>query len=55
VKVSVAKDSLGFVYPTPSWQTMALKGMTANDFQVDTVSFYVGKRVVEGAGALTNH
>jgi hypothetical protein len=55
VKVTVAKDSLGFVHPTPSWQTMVLKGMTANDFHVDTVSFYVGTRVVEGAGALTNH
>ena len=42
VKVSVAKDSLAFVYPTTSWQTMELKGMTANDFHVDTVSFLCG-------------
>jgi hypothetical protein len=51
----VAKDSLAFVYPTTSWQTMELKGMTANDFHVDTVSFYVGTRVVERALVLTNH
>jgi hypothetical protein len=48
VKVSVAKDSLAFVYPTASWQTMGLvKGMIANDFHVDTVSFYVGTQLVE--------
>jgi hypothetical protein len=31
-----------------AWQTMELvKGMIANDFHVDTVSFYVGTRIVE--------
>jgi hypothetical protein len=48
VKVTAAKDSLAFVYPTGSWQTMGLvKGMIASDFHVDTVSFYVETRLVE--------
>jgi Peptidase family M1 domain len=50
LKVIVAKDSLAFVYPTGSWQRMELvKGMIANDFHIDTVSFYVeGRRVEPG-------
>ncbi len=48
VKVTLAKDSLAFIHPTGSWQTMELvKGMIAKDFHVDTVSFYVDTRNVE--------
>jgi aminopeptidase N len=42
LKVTVAKDSMAFIYPTPSWQRLELvKGMIANDFHIDTGSFYV--------------
>jgi aminopeptidase N len=45
VKVTVAKDSVAFIYPTTSWQTLELQGMTPADFRVDTTDFYVGVRV----------
>jgi aminopeptidase N len=45
VKVTVAKDSLAFIHPTTSWQTMELQGMIPADFRVDTPDFYVGVRV----------
>jgi hypothetical protein len=44
VKVTLARDSLGFIYPTTDWQTMTLKGIAATDFRVDTVEFYAGVR-----------
>jgi hypothetical protein len=42
VKVTLAKDSLGFIYPTTTTQTMEIKGLRQADFAVDTVDFYVG-------------
>jgi Peptidase family M1 domain/Peptidase M1 N-terminal domain len=45
VQVTVAKDSMAFIYPTTSWQTMELRGMIPADFRVDTTDFYVGVRV----------
>jgi hypothetical protein len=45
VKVTVAKDSLAFIYPTMSWQTMEMAGMVSADFHVDTDDFYVGVKV----------
>jgi hypothetical protein len=45
VKVTVAKDSMAFIYPTTNWQTLELGRMTAGDFRVDTTDFYVGVRV----------
>lgn len=45
VKVTVGKDSLGFIQPTAEWKTMSIKGMAQNNFRVDTVGFYVGTRV----------
>ena len=48
LKVTVARDSMAFVYPTPAWQRLELgKGMIANDFHIDTVSFYIEGRLVE--------
>ena len=44
VKVSLAKDGLGFIYPTTAPQTMELSGMTEKDFAVDTDDFYVAVR-----------
>jgi aminopeptidase N len=44
IKVTLARDSLGFIYPTTDWQTMTLKGMAATDFHVDTVEFYAEVR-----------
>jgi aminopeptidase N len=42
VKVTVARDSMAFIYPTTNWQTLKLKGMTPREFRVDTDNFYVG-------------
>jgi hypothetical protein len=47
IKVTLARDSLGFIYPTTDWQTMTLKGMAATDFRVDTVEFYAGVRITD--------
>ena len=46
IKVTLAKDSLAFIYPTDTVQTMELKGMTQKDFAVDTDEFYVGVRYI---------
>ncbi|HXB35547.1 MAG TPA: M1 family metallopeptidase [Puia sp.] len=45
IKVTLARDSLAFIYPTTSWQTMALKGMTTTDFRVDKSEFYAEVRM----------
>jgi aminopeptidase N len=45
IKVTLARDSLGFIHPTTDWQTMTVKGMTAADFHVDTVEFYAAVRM----------
>ncbi|HLX65969.1 MAG TPA: M1 family metallopeptidase [Puia sp.] len=45
IKVTVARDSLGFIYPTPDWQTIELKGITTTDFRVDTTEFYAAVKV----------
>ncbi|GGA86675.1 M1 family metallopeptidase [Puia dinghuensis] len=45
IKVTTAKDSFAFIYPTTAEQTMDIQGMTQKDFAVDTAEFYVGVRV----------
>ena len=45
IKVTMARDSLAFIYPTTVWQNMQVKGMTAADFRVDTTEFYAGVKV----------
>jgi hypothetical protein len=48
LKATVARDSMAFIYPTASWQRLELvKGMIANDFHIDTVSFYMEARIVK--------
>jgi len=44
IKVTLARNSLAFIYPTTDWQTMTLKAMAATDFRVDTIEFYAGVR-----------
>ena len=44
VKVTVARDSLAFIYPTTAWQTVTLKNMKTGDFRVDTREFYADVR-----------
>ena len=45
IKVTVGKDSLGFIQPTTNWQTMTLRGMRASDFRVDTKEFYCDVKI----------
>lgn len=52
VKITVSKDSVGWIYPTTAWQTMQIKNMAADALSVDTKEFYVGVRVVD---AITVH
>lgn len=41
VKVTVARGQFGFVYPTSEWQTIILKQMKKDDFEVDEDHFYI--------------
>jgi hypothetical protein len=41
VKVTTAKNTLGFIYPTKDWKELDLKDMERKDFKVDTENFYV--------------
>lgn len=52
VKITVSKDSMGWIYPTTTWQTMEIKNMSADALSVDTKEFYVGVRVLH---AITSH
>jgi hypothetical protein len=42
IKVTVARDSFGFIYPTAKEQVIEIKGMRKADFAVDTAGFYIG-------------
>jgi len=42
VRVTTAKGSFSFIYPTTELQTMELKGMAPADFAVDRDEFYIG-------------
>jgi len=46
IKVTTAKGSLGFIYPTSTMQTLELKGMTPADFAVDRDEFYIVVRTL---------
>ena len=41
VKVSVAPGRFGFIHPTTDWQTITLKQMKEDDFEVDEDHFYI--------------
>lgn len=41
VKVSVAPGRFGFIHPTTDWQTITLKQMKEDDFEVDEEHFYI--------------
>lgn len=41
IKVTVARDTFGFIYPSPEWKTVTLRNMPADDFSVDEEEFYV--------------
>ncbi|GAA0560011.1 M1 family aminopeptidase [Chitinophaga japonensis] len=41
VKVTTAVDQFRFIYPETNWQSMVLKNMTAEDFEVDDTHFYI--------------
>jgi Peptidase family M1 domain len=47
VKITVARDSLGWIYPTTTWQTMEIKGMAPDALKVDAAEFYIGVRLKE--------
>jgi len=46
IKVTTAKGSFGFIYPTSTMQTLELKGMTPADFAVDRDEFYIVARTL---------
>ena len=41
VKISLAPDRFGFIYPTGDWKMMTLKQMSEDDFEVDEKHFYI--------------
>ncbi|PSL29012.1 M1 family aminopeptidase [Chitinophaga ginsengisoli] len=41
VKVTLAPERFGFIYPTTQWQTITLKQMREDDFEVDEDHFYI--------------
>jgi aminopeptidase N len=41
VKVTTARNSYAFVYPTENWQSLSLPSMNEKDFKVDLDEFYV--------------
>jgi hypothetical protein len=41
IRVSTSPGKFSFIYPTTSWQTITLKGMQEEDFQVEESAFYV--------------
>ncbi|SDH36956.1 M1 family aminopeptidase [Chitinophaga filiformis] len=41
VKVTLAPEQFGFIYPTTTWQTIILKQMKEDDFEVDEDHFYI--------------
>jgi aminopeptidase N len=47
LKVTKTKGKYEFIYPTTSWQTMALPNMEFDDFEVDENNFYVNVEEVE--------
>lgn len=52
VKIAMAKDSFGWIYPTTDWQTMNINRMRPDALKVDTTEFYIGVRLKEG---ITGH
>ena len=51
VKITVSKDSMGWIYPTTNWQTMEIKNMSPDTLKVATGEFYVGVRIMGAAAA----
>jgi hypothetical protein len=47
IRVTQKPEQFGFITPTTDWQTMTLPDMTADDFAVDEVRFYVRVEVDE--------
>jgi aminopeptidase N len=47
VKVTVGRDRFDYIYPTPSWKTITLKGMTAAGFEADEDNFLMDVTVLE--------
>jgi hypothetical protein len=43
--VTTAPEKMGFIYPTTQSQTMVLKGMSLEEFDVDTDNFYIDVNV----------
>lgn len=41
VKVSLAPERFGFIYPTSDWKMITLKQMQEDDFEVDEKHFYI--------------
>ena len=41
VKVTTAKNSFAFIYPTSTWQSITLPDMREKDFKVDEDEFYI--------------
>jgi len=52
VKITIARDSPGWIYPTTDWQTIEIKHLAAAGLKVDIKEFYVGVRMVQG---ITGH
>lgn len=46
VKVTTAKNSLAFLFPTENWQSLSLPNMSEKDFKVDLDDFYVSVQKV---------
>lgn len=45
VRVTTAPEKMGFIYPTTQSQTLVLKGMSLEEFDVDTDNFYIDVEV----------
>jgi aminopeptidase N len=45
VKVTTSKDKYEFIYPTTTWQTMALKDIKPMEFKVAENLFYMGVKI----------
>jgi aminopeptidase N len=45
VKVSLAKNKSGFIYPVSEWKKLLLKNMSSDDFQVNEDDFYINTNI----------
>lgn len=47
VRATTGRNTLGFIYPNPEWQSIRLQGMQKSDFQLDRLSFYYDVKMID--------